>query len=54
MFSCDKKMKNKTNKNAKMTKIFTCGNTVMNLGTGGGKGLLSTAGKPDFCQIATV
>ena len=41
-------MKNKTNKNAKMNKIFRCGNTAMKLGTDGEKGLLSTAGKIRF------
>jgi len=38
-----KKRKKKTNKNAK--KFFLCGNTATKLGTGGGRGLLLTAGK---------
>jgi len=44
----EKKMKNKTNKNAKMNKIFGCGKTAMKLGTGGKKGLLLTARKTPF------
>jgi len=37
--------KNKTNKNAKINKIFGFGNTAMKLVTGGGKGLFSTVEK---------
>jgi len=48
------KMKSKTNKNAKMDKIFGCGNTAMKLGTGGEKRLFCQLPKrPDFSQITT-
>ena len=32
----------------KINKIFVCGNTATKLGTGGGRGLLSTARKSQF------
>jgi len=50
-----KKRKNKTNKNAKINKIFVCGNTATKFGTGRGRILLLTAGKIWFqsnCHVS--